>query len=365
MRRAELGRIGELVVRKIDGDDLARAGEPRAEHDAKPHAAQANHRDRLARLDFRGVDHRANPGQHRAAEQSGELERQVRVDLDTGFARHHCMGGEGRDAEKVVDRLGLERKAPLAGEQRSRGVGLGGRLAERRPAADAGAAAPAARDKHQHDMIAGFEVAHAFADVLDDSRRLVAERHRDGPRPRAVDHRKVRMAEAGAGDLDQRLAAARGAKVELHDFERLRLRVGRGEAGLAENGSLDAHGVWVSDPEEPLAPRMRPRHIRRQARLSPERAGPARSRLMPQTQSKFFDDLSRLMTDAAGLADGARREAQTFARAQMERMMAGMNIPSREEFEAVKEMAAKARDENEKLAARVAALEARLNEPRP
>jgi BMFP domain-containing protein YqiC len=94
-------------------------------------------------------------------------------------------------------------------------------------------------------------------------------------------------------------------------------------------------------------------------------AGPPEPSPMPQTQSKFFDDLSRLMTDAAGLADGARREAQTFARSQMERMMAGMNIPTREEFEAVKEMAAKARDENEKLAARVAALEARLNEPKP
>ena len=81
---------------------------------------------------------------------------------------------------------------------------------------------------------------------------------------------------------------------------------------------------------------------------------------MPQTNSRFFDDLSRLMTDAAGLADGARREAQTFARTQMERMMAGMDIVSREEFEAVKEMAARARDENEKLAARIAALEARL-----
>src|ERR1700724_676025 len=69
-------------------------------------------------------------------------------------------------------------------------------------------------------------------------------------------------------------------------------------------------------------------------------------RLMPQTSSRFFDDLSRLMTDAAGLADGARREAQTFARSQMERMMAGMNVVTREEFEAVKEMAARARDEN-------------------
>ncbi len=86
---------------------------------------------------------------------------------------------------------------------------------------------------------------------------------------------------------------------------------------------------------------------------------------MPQTQSKFFDDLSRLMTDAAGVADGARREAQTFARAQLERLMAGMNVVTREEFEAVKEMAARARDENEKLAARIAALEERLNGPKP
>jgi len=85
---------------------------------------------------------------------------------------------------------------------------------------------------------------------------------------------------------------------------------------------------------------------------------------MPQTSSRFFDDLARLMTDAAGLAEGARREAQTFAKSQLERMMAGMDLVSREEFEAVREMAAKARNENEKLAQRVAALEARLSEPK-
>ncbi len=85
---------------------------------------------------------------------------------------------------------------------------------------------------------------------------------------------------------------------------------------------------------------------------------------MPQTSSRFFDDLSRLMTDAAGLADGARREAQTFARSQLERMLAGMDIVTREEFEAVREMAARAREENEKLAARMAGLEARLLEPK-
>ncbi|HYA72641.1 MAG TPA: accessory factor UbiK family protein [Roseiarcus sp.] len=86
---------------------------------------------------------------------------------------------------------------------------------------------------------------------------------------------------------------------------------------------------------------------------------------MPQTRSRLFDDLSRLMTDAAGLADGARREVETLARSQIERLMAGMDFVSREEFDAVREMAALARAENEKLEARVAALEAKLAQPNP
>ena len=81
---------------------------------------------------------------------------------------------------------------------------------------------------------------------------------------------------------------------------------------------------------------------------------------MPQTNSRFFDEVSKLMTDAAGLAEGARREVEQLARAKLERLMAGMDFVSREEFEAVREMAVLARSENEKLAARVAALEGRL-----
>ena len=87
---------------------------------------------------------------------------------------------------------------------------------------------------------------------------------------------------------------------------------------------------------------------------------------MPQTRGRLFDDFSRLMTDAAGLADGARREVETLARAQLERLMAGMDLVSREEFEAVREMAALARTQNDKLEARIAALEAKLAaEPSP
>jgi BMFP domain-containing protein YqiC len=67
------------------------------------------------------------------------------------------------------------------------------------------------------------------------------------------------------------------------------------------------------------------------------------------------------MTDAAGLAEGARREVDTLVRAQLERLMSGMDIVSRDEFEAVKEMAALARADNERLEARITALEAKLS----
>ena len=77
-------------------------------------------------------------------------------------------------------------------------------------------------------------------------------------------------------------------------------------------------------------------------------------------QNKVFEDFTKLMTDACEMAQGVRREAETAMKSQLERLLATMNVVTREEFEAVKEMAAKARDENEKLSARLAALEAGL-----
>jgi len=81
---------------------------------------------------------------------------------------------------------------------------------------------------------------------------------------------------------------------------------------------------------------------------------------MVQTTNRFFDEMARLMNDAAGVAQGARREFDTMMRAQAERFLRNMDLVKREEFEAVKEMARLAREENEDLKARVAALEAKL-----
>jgi BMFP domain-containing protein YqiC len=81
---------------------------------------------------------------------------------------------------------------------------------------------------------------------------------------------------------------------------------------------------------------------------------------MTTTQTRFFDELAKLMTNAAGAAQGLRREVDTLVHSQMERVLNNMELVKRDEFEAVKAMAAKAREENEALSARIAALESKL-----
>lgn len=79
---------------------------------------------------------------------------------------------------------------------------------------------------------------------------------------------------------------------------------------------------------------------------------------MNETPNRLLDELSRVMTGAVGLAQSARQEADGFVRAQIERLLRDADFVTREEFEAVRAMAIAARDENERLAERLAALEA-------
>ena len=80
---------------------------------------------------------------------------------------------------------------------------------------------------------------------------------------------------------------------------------------------------------------------------------------MTQTNNRIFDEMARLMNDAAGVAQGVRKEFDTLIRSQAERMLGDLDVVQREEFEAVKEMARLAREENEALKERIAALEAK------
>ena len=78
-----------------------------------------------------------------------------------------------------------------------------------------------------------------------------------------------------------------------------------------------------------------------------------------QTKNKILDDLSQLMTNAMGVAQGARDEAQNAVKSIVDRLLADRDLVTREEFEAVRAMAQKAREENDALSARLAALEER------
>lgn len=79
-----------------------------------------------------------------------------------------------------------------------------------------------------------------------------------------------------------------------------------------------------------------------------------------QTQNRILDDLARVAASAVGAVQGARQEVEAAVRARLEKMLADMDLVTRDEFEVVKAMAEKAREENERLAERLAALEARL-----
>lgn len=78
---------------------------------------------------------------------------------------------------------------------------------------------------------------------------------------------------------------------------------------------------------------------------------------MTQGPNRLLDDFAKLMTDAAGVAQGARREVETAFKAQAERFLSDMDVVSREEHEAVKDMAVRALDKVEELESRLAALE--------
>jgi BMFP domain-containing protein YqiC len=81
---------------------------------------------------------------------------------------------------------------------------------------------------------------------------------------------------------------------------------------------------------------------------------------MTQTSNPLLDNLAKMMTDAAGAAEGMKREVETMVKAQAERFINSMDVVKREEFEVVKAMAQKAREENDALKAKLAELEAKL-----
>ncbi|KFG69269.1 accessory factor UbiK family protein [Microvirga sp. BSC39] len=82
---------------------------------------------------------------------------------------------------------------------------------------------------------------------------------------------------------------------------------------------------------------------------------------MTQSPNRIFDELARFATDAAGAAQGVRREVESVVRSQFERLIKDMDVATREEVEVLREMVIAAREDNERLEARLKELEAKLS----
>ena len=113
----------------------------------------------------------------------------------------------------MVDRFALSAQSAFAREQRARAVRGSSRFAQRRPALRARQALAAARHEDHDHVVARRKVREPWTNLLDDARRFVAQRHRGRPRPVAVDHRKVRMAQSRGRDAHQRIAMARSLEL--------------------------------------------------------------------------------------------------------------------------------------------------------
>ena len=185
-----------------------------------------------------------------------------------------------------------------------------------------------------------------------------------------VQHKPARIepADQDAGEVGEPVPAQR-ERAELNG-DRIDFGKGDGEHGPGGRGPADHRRPVKPGQPGRLAP-TRLRHIsiaticalqtRGFRRVSADRGRmPGGESKMTQTSNRLLDEFAKLMTDAAGVAQGMRREVETAIKSQAERFLGEMDVVQREEFDAVRDMAARAREENEALRRRIDDLESRL-----
>ena len=195
---AHPGRGLPPPLERVAGDDLRRARGARALHDREADAPEPEHEHGRARLDPGGVEHRADAGLHRAADDARDLERRVVGHLHRAGLVGHRVLGEATDAEAAV--APADRRATRPVEPSGKAPPNTAELFTQQPGfvAQAPVAATARRDRREHDRVAGRQHRDALADGVDDARGLVAE-HRSGSRRRCCAARCSRSGRCRSG----------------------------------------------------------------------------------------------------------------------------------------------------------------------
>ncbi len=226
----------------VDRDDRLGAGQFRAHHSAQSNAAQADDRNRVSRAYARRIDHGADAGYDRAAEQRRIRERHVLVDDDHVAAIDHRVLGHAREPRMMADALAVQSgDATAAGHQFAGRLGYARPLADLRPPLDAAPAAAAGPRELKHHVVAGAHIVDGRSDLDDFAGPFVTQCHRHRARTIAVDHRQVRMTQPRTGDAHQQFNRLGRREIHFLDRQWLGLRVGARRAYRAQNRGFAAY----------------------------------------------------------------------------------------------------------------------------
>ena len=230
VRRAAVDRIGQLLLRDIDGDHALGPSSAGAHHSRQANAATAKYRHAVARAYIAGVPDGTDASRHGAANDRGNVERRVVGDHNAGVVGHDARVGEGREERVVEDRLAITRQTRRAVHQSTRTHrGPGGPAHMPQPAI-ALLAATTGRCPRERHPLPNLQ-PRARADCLDDARSLMPK-HRRHRRRRLTVHRVlIGVADAAPGQADQCLARAGVGELQLLHLKRL---VERGQHGSAD-----------------------------------------------------------------------------------------------------------------------------------
>jgi hypothetical protein len=221
---APSSRASARAFERVD-DDRRRSRADGGEQRHQADAARAEDRDGLSRLHVRGVEDGAQSGERGAAEDRGELERDVVGDRDERLFGADRALAETGDAEVMVDGAAGQTEARLAAQHLAGLVRSLPRYAESGASGGAHRAGAAGRYEREDDVLARDDRRDAGPDRFDDAGGLVAERDRETLGDRPVDAREVRVAQARARDADDGFAAPGRVEFDLFDCDRTAARV--------------------------------------------------------------------------------------------------------------------------------------------
>ncbi|MCB5283485.1 hypothetical protein BJQ89_03254 [Arthrobacter sp. ES1] len=238
---AQTAGVFELFLERVHGDDPRDPLRNRGDQRGHTNASEPHDHHTVLRPGPGRVQHRTAAGQHGAAEDGGDVRRDVIIDRDGRGAVHNGVGGEAGDAQVVVDLFAAAAQPHRSVQEGTFAVAPGTSGAGEPPIFPAIRAPFAAGQEGHHNTLAGRQVLDLRADLDDASRSLMPQQHRHRAHPVPVHNAQIRVADAGGFDLHQDLGGPRTVQLQLGDGDGLGVSERAGAPDFLEYSTGDLH----------------------------------------------------------------------------------------------------------------------------